>query len=349
MGFIVQKIKQYKKRLKFALYCFPKGDDERFVRNVRNLGKENNLVYVESYGEENNEGAVYHIKTEYSGSGFFADHNRLLAFLYFADKFGLTPGVEYPQDYCYAEKHPVNGTNNPFEYYFQQPGEITLEQVYQCKRVIRSRKENISYAIALNEDGNGYSRSERYIQEMGKITEKYLKLSPKVEEIVYDGIRKRFSSVEKILGIHLRGTDFQHNYKGHPVSLTSEDYLPHIEQMLDKGYTRIFLATDDSRALGRLKSLYRDKIVYFEEVIRSDELETVMNSKNSRPDHHYQLGLEVLRDMFALAECDGLIAGLSQVSIAARIQKAGWKKEYDDLIIISKGINYHRKCNCPNV
>ena len=49
-----------------------------------------------------------------------------------------------------------------------------------------------------------------------------------------------------------------------------------------------------------------------------------------------------------LARCDGLVAGLSQVSIAARIQKSSYEMEYQDMVIIDKGINYHKKLNCPN-
>ena len=56
----------------------------------------------------------------------------------------------------------------------------------------------------------------------------------------------------------------------------------------------------------------------------------------------------MLRDMYTRAACDGLIAGLSQVSYAARIQKKSVGKEYGDLVILDKGINYHKKNNCPS-
>lgn len=98
----------------------------------------------------------------------------------------------------------------------------------------------------------------------------------------------------------------------------------------------------------RLQKIYGDKIVYYKDVLRSNGQETVMNSISNRENHHYMLGLEVLRDMLTLARCDGMVAGLSQVSIAARIQKASYNKEYEDLVIIDKGMNYHGKYNCPN-
>ena len=348
MSYILDRIKKYSKRIQFAIYCFSFGDDDRFVRTVKSIGKENNLVYLESYGNEFCEEVLYHIKAEYSGSGFFADHNRLLNFLYFADKYGMKPVVEFHPDYCYAEKEPVNGTTNPFEYYFEQPTGISLATLYQSKCVIRSRKDNTKYAIQLNENSNGYSRSNQYIEEMGRITRKYLRLRKEVDEYIVTSMAQIISQEDKVLAVHFRGTDFKKNYNGHPVNLSIEDYYSRIEEALAHGYNKIFLATDDSEAIEKMRSRYGDRLVFYSDVTRSDGNETVMNSVCERPNHHYLLGLEVLRDMFTLARGNGLIAGLSQVSLAARIQKAGSEKNYEDLIIIDKGINFHGKYNCPN-
>ncbi len=346
MSYLQNKLKEYRRRAQFAAACFKRADSERFIRQVNQIGKEGNLVYLNRYGDTIPKCRVYHIKPEYSGSGFFADHSHLLGLLYFADYFGLEPVVEYPPDHCYAEKHPVNGRSNPFEYYYQQPGAVSLEELYCYRQVICSRKENGSYAVALKENSNGYSITEKYIQEMGRITRKYLRLQPEVEGYIEESIQKLAKGNEQLLGIHFRGTDFKRNYNGHPVSLTVEDYGAVIDSLLDKGYEKLFIATDDMEALERFKELYGNKLVFFEDVIRSTEKETVMKSVSERTEHHYRLGLEVLRDMMMLAKCDSLIAGLSQVSIAARIQKASRSESYRELIVIDKGINYHKKENC---
>lgn len=346
MKHIHNKVKQYSMRLKFALDCFKRADSERFVRQVQKIGKEGNLVYVENYGKNQNDRTLFHVKMEYSGSGFFADYNHMVELLYFADQFGLTPVVEYHKDFCYAEKHPVNGTSNPFEYYFKQPAEITLDELYKYNGVIRSRKENGRYAFLLKEKGNSYNITEVYIREMGAVVAKYLCLQPEVEQMIQSSREKLFSRGERVLGVHFRGTDFKRNYNGHPVNLTVEDYVKEINELLKHGYDKIFVATDDIEALERFCNLYGDKIVYYNDVTRSSENETVMKSTSTRKNHHYLLGVEVLRDMMTLAACDGLVAGLSQVSIAARIQKESYKQRYQDLMIINKGLNYHRKEDC---
>ena len=90
MGRFQNKIGQ----LKFAIYCFKKGQDSRFVKTVKQLTDKNNLIYVESYGNKRNNDTVFFIDMEESHSGFFAEHNRLLAMLYFADKYDMNSNIE---------------------------------------------------------------------------------------------------------------------------------------------------------------------------------------------------------------------------------------------------------------
>lgn len=344
MGRIQNKIKQ----LKFAMYCYKKGQDDRFVRTVKQLTGKDNLVYVETYGDKRISDTVFFIDMEESHSGFFADHNRLLALLYFADKYDMKPVVKYPAGYCYAEKHPVNGTANPFEYYFEQPAGISLEELKSYKRVFRSRKENSYEVNKLCADPNGYTRSERYLNELARITAGYIRLNSVVKEKMDKEIADLLGE-GKTLAAHVRGTDFKQNFNGHPISVGADEFLKATVQTFEEGgYEKVFLATDDSAALKKYRKQFGDKVVFYQDVVRSDGNDTVMHSDIPRENHHYLLGYEVLRDMYTLSVCDGLVAGLSQVSYAARIQKKSTGKEYGDLIILDKGINYHKKNNCPS-
>lgn len=343
MGRLQNKIKQ----LKFALYCYRKGQDSRFVNTVKQFAEMNNLIYVESYGDERISDPVFLIDMEESHSGFFADHNRLLALLYFADRYDMKPVVRYHAGYCYAEAHPVNGTDNPFEYYFEQPAGIGPDSLASCKRVFRSRKENSYEVNRLCGDTNGYKRSEEYLNEMARITAKYIRLNSVVGSRINEEIRELLGD-GKVLAVHVRGTDFKQNYNGHPVSVSVDEYLKETMGLFAKGgFEKIFLATDDSAALEKYQEQFGKKLVFYQDVVRSGGTDTVMHSDMPRRNHHYLLGYEVLRDMYTLAACDGLVAGLSQVSYAARIQKKSTGKEYASLVILEKGINYHKKSNCP--
>jgi len=343
MGRLKTKLEQ----LRFAAYCFKKGKDSRFIKSVKQLNNSNHMVYLESYGEKENDKPIYFIDMEASHSGFFADHNRLLALLYFADRFGMKPVVRYHKEYCYAEEHPVNGSANPFEYYFKQPSDVSLDDINEFRLVIKSRKENSYLVNELCEDANGYRRSEAYLNEMARITSKYIRLNDIVGAKISADINGLLGG-NSVLAVHFRGTDFKQNYNGHPISIGVEEYIDEAEKVFRKGnYDKVFLATDDSEAVIKFEERFAEKLVYYQDVVRSKENDTVMNSVMNRDNHHYMLGVEVLRDMYTLAACDGLVAGLSQVSYAARIQRKSEEKEYRNLVILDKGINFHKGKNCP--
>ena len=340
-----------KEQIAFLKYCFRKRNDSRFVKNVMDVSGDYSLVNMEEFGGSEVSGCIYHIKMEPSYSGFFADHNRLLSLLYYADYYGMKPVVEYGDQYSYREDHPVNGTENPFEYYFEQPCGISAEELGKYKSVLRSRKENAALAGRLNAGtvSGGYGMTEAYITALGEISRKYIRLNKTVAPMIEESL-KQIIQDEPVLGVHIRGTDFKKNYNGHPVCIEAEEYLKEALRLLkdrNAGYGRVFLATDDAGALRLFQDDLGDKLAYYKDVVRSDESETVMKSKSGRENHHYMLGYEVLRDMLTLAACKGLVAGMSQVSYSARIQKKSCGQEYSDLVILNRGVNYHRRENCP--
>ena len=343
---ILYKIEKLKKRLRFSYECFFKGDDEWFVSQVKKLGKEKNIVGL-SRGEKRKERILYHIFVPASYAGFFANYGKVLAYLYFAEQYNLTPVVEFSKKNLYAENHPINGSENPFEYYFMQPCGISLDEMGNFGPVLESRRENSWMANELDDERINYVRSDRFVQEMGRIVKKYIKLNPIVEKHI-ESDKKNLLDDRKTLGVHVRGTDFKQNYNGHPICVTVQEYLQKaVELTEEKKYEQIFLATDDCSAVKVFRDRFGDKLKVYSDVMRSDGNVTVMKSEAERKNHHYLLGMEVLRDMMTLADCDGFLAGLSQVSYAVRFQKLSYEKQFEDLVIVNKGINEHTNRNCP--
>lgn len=143
----------------------------------------------------------------------------------------------------------------------------------------------------------------------------------------------------KTLAVHVRGADFKRHYKNHPNIVATEEYIGVADDMMKQyNFEQIFLATDDIEAIGMFSSHFGDKLTFYNDVMRTDGDETVMRSVSGRENHHYKLGYEVIRDMYTLAECDGLVAGLSNVSIFARITKMSRGSDYVALHYIDKGI-----------
>ena len=170
------------------------------------------------------------------------------------------------------------------------------------------------------------------------LMKKYLRFNAETESKVCD-VAKALIGDERTLGIHIRGADFKRHYDNHPNMVTIKEYAESVEETLkQENFKKIFLATDDSEAIKVFTEKFGDKLVYYTDVIRTSGDETVMKSQVDRPLHHYHLGLEVIRDSYTLSICDGLIAGLSNVSIFSRLMKQSVGKKYDYLKILDKGI-----------
>ena len=72
---------------------------------------------------------------------------------------------------------------------------------------------------------------------------------------------------------------------------------------------------------------------------RSDNHNGAQDTFSDRPLHRYKLGLELLRDIYTLANCDSLVCGLSQVSFAARYVNLAIGKKFGEVVIIDHGVN----------
>ncbi len=143
-----------------------------------------------------------------------------------------------------------------------------------------------------------------------------------------------------ILAVHARGTDFNLGIKEHPIVVTPEEYLETAKQVYaDGNYKKIFLATDDANILELFRKEFKNKLLYYKNAFRSDDHNGVQTTLNDRPLHHYKLGLEALRDIYTLANCDSLVCGLSNMSYAARYVNIAIGRKFKDVFVLNKGVN----------
>lgn len=320
------------------------------IRNSRNkdkcrsiAGRNGLIMQCASFGSENKERCIYYIRFGGARHGFFAQFRTLLKYIAYADRFGFAPVIEWSRELPYAEKEPVHGTLNPFEYYFEQPAGISMKEAKMSYNVFLSESIHITDAF-LNQElfggENGYAVSEEYVKRMGAVVQKYIRLNKWTKEYMEHELKTLLNN-KKTVGVHVRGSDYKGRYNNHPTLVPIQDYVDSAEQLMQSGkYEQIFLATDDMDAICKFEERFGGQLVYYRDVVRTDGDVSVAFSDSTRKNHHYLLGLEVLRDMYSLAECDGLVAGISQVSNCARIVKSSYGKEYENMTILDKGINH---------
>lgn len=313
----------------------------------RMAGRNGLVMQCVSYGNINKDKCIYHIQFGDVTHGFFALFRKLLKYLAYADRFGFYPVVEWSREIPYAEEKTIRGTLNPFEYYFEQPMGISVKEMEQSYNVFQSEEIHVTDFFLDNEidDGeDGYLLSEIFLGKLSEIVKKYIHMNQWTEQYMEKEIDCLLQE-KKTVGVHVRGSDYKMGYNNHPTIVPTEDYIQEVKKLLDSGrYEQVFLATDDEEALQLFIDEFGEKLVYYHDVVRTSGKVSVAFSGSKRENHKYLLGLEVLRDMLSLATCNGLVAGISQVSICARIVKKSWDIEYEDTEILDRGIN-HTKNN----
>lgn len=324
-------------RLRFFRKAIKALFNAKEMRRFMNLDP--TILKVDNYGGSAKPNKfIYWIRQDDTGNGFFALFNRTLRYLAYANHFHLEPIVQYGKHGLNYDSS-VKRTHNPFEYYFLQTSQNKVENVMENKHVIVSRHVDSQLLFPSTSKATEYLISEEEIEHLGSIYKKYISLNNETMSYI-NGLFLETVNSNSVLGVHARGTDFKkYNFK-HPKFIPEEDYFKEIDILMEKlKYDYIFLATDDSAILSKFRIKYRDILIYYENNFRADQKINLAAIPNSSNGHKFKSGLEVFIDAFTLSKCNGLIAGLSQVSIAARIMKASTDQKYSDLIILNRGFH----------
>lgn len=341
---IIDKLKQYEiiRYIYLFIANFNNDDFKHYIFN------RNNYIEKRQYGNENKDKNIYYIFID-SKFGFGAYLRRTLHALFEVDKLNFIPVIEFGKS-VYGEPEEFLNTNNVFEYYFIQPNNISVEAMRKSYRVFIFEPKHlysIDMALSLINNPNdlivGYNNiSDTYLQCMAEIMKKYIKLNDITRKYICKSINNLFPEDwrnKKILGVHVRGTDYNLHWKNHPNIVGLDDYFNTIDDAMNVNkFEYIFLATDDEARLKYFINRYGSKLIYYKGIHRGSGKINISFEKTNRKHDNYLNGLEVLRDIYTLAYCNGLVAGLSQVSIMARIVNKGLEKNFIYEKIINNGI-----------
>lgn len=336
----IRRILKRNKKLLCLYRCFKWRNNKRFVEQI--LHPEN-VLFVESFADENKDKVIYFIDLE-SNAGFFAIYRQLLNALFVADRMNFEPYIN-----IISPDYTDNMSDNLFAYFFNQPTNYCIDDVKKSYTVVRYSCEHYHQMVKLETSKEyiigGYIIDEHTINLYSQIKRKFLVLKDTIKNDLYSDVRGLLKDY-KCVGVHYRGTDYARGFYGHPVLLNVSDYYPYIDKCLENGFEKIFLATDDVNALVEFEEHYPNKVIYYKDCLRSSNGITVTLLDDDRKNKGFLKGYEVYRDMFTLASCDGLVCGNSQVNIAARIEKKSRGVEFNYIKIIDKGIyNDLRKKN----
>lgn len=326
--------------LHFGVKAFKHIKDKEYLEFFINRENEPLLLEFETRGKSCEDDCIYLIEEVGAGYGFFAEFHTMLQKLIFAERLHLKPYVHWGKDFLYYEEM-IEDTRNAYEYFFEAINGDLRDKIDTAELLTKSKMGQAGWIEDRFE--RGYDLSSEYLEKASEVYKKYIHLNASTSKKIQEEISKILGN-KKTLAVHYRGTDFKVNYDNHPVCVTIEQELEVIKKgMKENNFEQIFLATDDKEAIAEFETEFPGKLVFYDDVVRGTGTTSVAFSENSREGHHYLLAYEVLRDMLTLSECEGLIAGVSQVSICTRIAKASRGEEYRFLQIIDNGKNYNHK------
>lgn len=303
----------------------------------------NACVMIDENGEENRDRIIYYIRYV-SSCGFFALWRFTLASLDFSDEMGFTPVIDWEGQQLYSEDGPVNGTMNPYEYYFEQPASVSVESAKKSRHVVFSENSRHKTRNHICPDYDLYDDEYR-LKRLAELQRKYIRIN-EATRIKLERDVNSLGIQGTVIGVHVRGSDFALETKGHPKRSNVGEYIHAVIQYIKEyGAKYVFLATDDIHILEAFREKFRHRLVYFNDVERSSDYVGVHFMKDNRENHHYLLGYEVLRDVYVLSRCDYLIAGSSNVSLAARVFAEADGRHYKKIKFIYHGLstNYRKK------
>lgn len=312
-------------------------------REMLDMEKNPLVVRYRHYGELNKGITIYHI---YFGTkneqrlGYCCLLKYTLLHLAYADRMGFIPFIEWTKVLPYTEENAVGGKCNGFEYFMNNSSPFVIDDVFKSDLVVCSKPHDrfLIYDYKMSSTGS-YEAGEREIEIMSKMFKKYIKFN----EI---GVREILNPASKLLnrgkclGVHVRGTDFNKNFDGHPKAISAERYMRQVEQIFSEHrYQYVFLATDEVQTVNKFREKFGERLLYYD-VLRSENGDSIhYEAISMRENNKYYLGMEILKDVYTLGHCDGFVAGCSNVSIIARVIKRSTGFQYEDELILNDGFN----------
>ncbi|MFR6471244.1 MAG: hypothetical protein ACLUPE_02900 [Turicibacter sanguinis] len=268
----------------------------------------------------------YVIRCNLPECGLFAIYMYILDHVAFAIDHGYIPVLDCEQYKClYKENKPIKGVKDPWRYYFEKLSPVSLEDCKKFQNVIYGPIKFLHYKAIYyySDQEKNILPEKRRIAELSTLVQSYMQFRPELKQEL-DEQAKKLNHFQRILGIHVRGTDMYTEGKQHPVPTGNTKDFSIIDKILEENQIDgIFLCTDTMSTVKLFKDYYGNRVITNEAVRQINDLGSGIHKDTSlgihRNNHKYMLGIEVITDMYMLAQCDVLLCGPSNVAFVALI------------------------------
>ena len=272
----------------------------------------------------------YIIRRRERDTGLFARFNMIAGRIRRALSNGWLPVVDmqnYPNPYLAPEKF---GKENSWEYFFEQPLRIGLEQAYGGENVILS-EDSLEifcpwWGMDYFENTNNILTEWRMLVKLG-----LLKVKPALHEEILATRQKLFVPNDRVLGVLLRGTDYlTMKLQAHPIPPPVEFAASVVVEKLKEWHcNKIFLATEDKSIVQVFKQVFGDLCVTFDrEYVDYVPGKSLCDFRIDRPNDHFQQGKDYLTQIILASMCNSFVAARCSSSVSAMMLANDFEHTY---------------------
>jgi len=257
--------------------------------------------------------------------GLFSKYIIIMGHVRYALSNGWIPVVDmqnYPNSYLAPEKV---GKENSWEYYFEQPLRVGLETAYNGENVILSRAAKVKLPAPGNNSMRLLEKTNNALLEWQMLVKLgLLKVKSELMEEILTIREKLFSPTDRVIGLHLRGTDYLvRQIKNRPIPPPNEFAAVTVRAKLKEWRcNKFFLATEDKAIVDVFKENFDDSCVILDKEYanfdpKKDRARSVC--RIDRENDYFLQGKEYVTDMVLLSMCNAFIgarcAGTTAVAL----------------------------------
>lgn len=214
----------------------------------------------------------------------------------------------------YLEDWQVGGTINAWEWFFEQPGGYTLEDIRHAKNVVISCQNLLGkyYGVAYTKFSD-----KKLLQTWNDFATKNIAISSDASAYIESMRETVFGKIpsNKVVGVYCRGTDYVDlRPKGHPIQPDAEEVMEKAKEWMEEYQLEAcYLVTEDARVLEKFKSVFGDKLLYNASARRSGAASHDQDYIYTRDqgDDRRKNGLDYLANMMLLSGCDYVMGGIT--------------------------------------
>lgn len=223
------------------------------------------------------------------------------------------------------------GTDNSWEYFFEQPYGIGLGAIPPDADVVHGHFRT-HWGVWKGDPSRDFGMQERTREDLYLLCERFVRPNEVTARTIEENRAALFTPGESVLGIVIRETDYTLQMEHHSPVDRQVDYTAQIRDALGRhGCTSVFVATESRRVFDSVSAAFPgitrtnprefyDR--YYQD--REDGRALVLaDVKHDREDDEYLRGLEYVTTVFLLAGCDVLLGTRSGAFTAAQYLNGG--------------------------